>query len=51
MKKINFVPEDRKQRTQDILCTVCNHPVKGTCEPDYRCEAYLAVKKAIGDAQ
>ena len=51
MKKINFVPEDHKQRTQDILCIVCKHPIKNKCKSDYSCEAYLVVKKAIEEVR
>ncbi len=51
MKKINFAPEDGQTRPLDILCTICKHPIKNKCKSEYYCEAYLAVKKAIEEAQ
>jgi len=49
MKKTNFAPEDSQTRPFDILCVVCKHLIKNKCKSD--CEAYLAVKKAIEEAQ
>lgn len=51
MKKINFIPESSWYRAQDVLCGVCKHPIGDGCKPDYYCEAYLAVKKAIEEVQ
>jgi hypothetical protein len=51
MKKINFAPEDSQIRPLEILCVVCKHPIKNKCKSEYCCEAYLAVKKAIEEAQ